>query len=53
MALPAPTPPNKRVFTPYKQMLFSALYTYVRKLHLWHTKRKTVKGEINNCLTKT
>ena len=37
---PFPTLPQERVFTPHKQMPFSALHTYVRKLHLWHTERK-------------
>ena len=40
IAPPSPTLRQERVFTPHKQMPFSALHTYVRKLHLWHTERK-------------
>ena len=38
MALPYPYPtPEKGLYTT-SQMLFSTLCTYVRNLHLWHTK---------------
>ena len=47
MALPAPTP-----LYATKQIPFSAQYTCERNLHLWHTKRKKVTGEISNCIKK-
>ena len=54
MALPAPTPPQKRVFTIHSKCRFQLMQcTYVRNLHVWQTKRKTVTGEINNCIKKT
>ena len=35
LPLPHPYPPKKMVF---KHAVFTSLYTYVRALHLWHTK---------------
>ena len=52
MALPALTPPQKRVFTPHNKCCFQ-LSIHMRNLHLWHIKRKnTITGEMNNCIGK-
>lgn len=32
------TPPQKMIFTLHKMIFLSSLYTYVKNLHLWHTR---------------
>ena len=59
MALPPPHPTPEKDLHTTLQCRFSSLYSYVRNLHLWHTKRKKLQDKpiialknLGNCMHK-